>query len=486
LLPQGAGPLDAWDTGRKATLPMRKKSPNRGPRGTAGRKSNAPFPRLARRYKEWVVEKLNPVFAHTTLGMAFGMWGGGQFGWLRHVPAEPRWFRRWAAPPVWPDAKVNTPIELKSYAGSQRDPEAENRAFAEHPLHDFTKTHPEGIHFSLRRSWTWLIPTYPALRRALLALDVARGKAPAASTSEVGPEELSRMIRAEGKRLGISEVGFAKAEAKYTFAEYEDPGSANIIVCILEQDWAATNTAPSSRAERAAFRSYGQLAARVAPLAEYIKDLGFDARPNDSLNGEAIAIHYAVEAGLGQLGLNGQLLTPMAGSRCRLALITTQAPVMLGRPVDYGIPRICDECQVCVRRCPPGAIPKARRAKRGVIKAAIKPERCFPVVAQAHGCAVCMKVCPVQRYGLPAVTEHLLRTGQILGKGSDELEGYVWPLNGRYYGPSDSPRINSDLISPPGWHFDRTRLVPLSTTSPLEEHLASAAQTSANSADSKP
>ena len=50
-----------------------------------------------------------------------------------------------------------------------------------------------------------------------------------------------------------------------------------------------------------------------------------------------------------------------------------------------------------------------------------------------------MKVCPVQRYGLAAVTKHFVESGgAILGKGTDELEGYDW-IDGRHYGPGASP-----------------------------------------------
>ena len=69
--------------------------------------------------------------------------------------------------------------------------------------------------------------------------------------------------------------------------------------------------------------------------------------------------------GLGQLGLNGQLLTPFVGSRCRLLLITTDAPLDFDAPVDFGIPAICDSCRVCVVRCPAGAIPARRETGAG-------------------------------------------------------------------------------------------------------------------------
>ena len=45
-----------------------------------------------------------------------------------------------------------------------------------------------------------------------------------------------------------------------------------------------------------------------------------------------------VEAGLGQLGVNGQLLSPHFGSRARLQVILTDANVEYDKPVDFGIP----------------------------------------------------------------------------------------------------------------------------------------------------
>jgi hypothetical protein len=62
-----------------------------------------------------------------------------------------------------------------------------------------------------------------------------------------------------------------------------------------------------------------------------------------------------------------------------------------------------------------------------------------------------MKVCPIQRYGLPRVLEHYRETGEILGKGSDELEGYQWPLDGVHYGPGERPRLAPEFFQVPGF-----------------------------------
>jgi epoxyqueuosine reductase len=87
------------------------------------------------------------------------------------------------------------------------------------------------------------------------------------------------------------------------------------------------------------------------------------------------------------------------GSRCRLNVLTTNAPLVCDEPVDYGIEGVCDRCQICVRRCPVGAIPNHRSEHRGIVKAKLNTKRCLPLMMQTSGCSICMKACPVQRYG---------------------------------------------------------------------------------------
>ena len=55
-------------------------------------------------------------------------------------------------------------------------------------------------------------------------------------------------------------------------------------------------------------------------------------------------------------------------------------------------------------------------------------------MARYLGCGICMKVCPIQKYGMRPVMEHYVETGEILGKGTDNLEGYTLPDKG-YLGP---------------------------------------------------
>jgi ferredoxin len=413
-----------------------------------------------RRLQHHAYEWLTPLLGPLSISLAKPIFGDGELGWARRLPLLPAWMRRDSpGGRLWPGPEQHsgTPPALRTVAGIWRDPEIEQQAFEQAPLRDFVRAQPEATESVLRHAWDHIIVSAPRLLRSRIEIKRVSARAPRTSSAAHAPEQLTAMIRDRAAEVGLSTVGFAAYDPKYTYVEYSDGADENVIVCILEQAWAATQTVPSSRAERAAFQAYSQLNTCAASLAEYIQDLGYRARPHTE-GGEAVVIHYAVQAGLGQLGLNGQLLTPSAGSRARISLITTNAPLVPGKPIDFGIHAICDRCQVCVRRCPVGAIPKTRHEHRGIVKAPIKPERCFPVVVHNHGCAICMKVCPIQRYGLPAVTEHLLRHDEILGKDSDELEGYVWPQDGRFYPAGAKPPIDSATINPPGWFFDKDRL----------------------------
>jgi ferredoxin len=273
---------------------------------------------------------------------------------------------------------------------------------------------------------------------------------------------LTSELRSTAAELGLNAIGFAPYDPKYTFKPYEGYwyGKA-VIVLVKEQNYAQTQQIPSRHFEQDAFSTYAELMQVAAQLANILNSKGFRTRAADS-SGNSIVHHYAVAAGLGQMGINGQLLTAIAGSRCRITLVYTDAPVVFDQPRDYGIPKICDACQVCVRRCPPGAIQSRRQMYRGVEKAKIRMDRCFPVLAQAHSCAICTKVCPVQKYGLRPVIDEFVKSGKILGKDTDDLEGYDW-LDGKHYGPGVRPKLDDAFMHPPDFEFDPARTLPIAS-----------------------
>jgi ferredoxin len=372
---------------------------------------------------------------------------------LHRVPSLPaRARRRYAAvkTPWVPFGEV-VPAELLSAAGIVRHPDLERRAYAEHPLHSFHHDYGGSVVWSLGKLWRSVIPVGPRLMRAIAHVQQRNQDAPAGGQPARSAAEFTRAVRERAATLGISTIGVADYDEKYTFTDLDGAaGGRRVIVCVLEQNWESTQTLPSVRGERTALSTNAELMELAVQLAAGIRAAGYPAHAHTT-EGIAIVQHYAVQAGLGQMGFNGQLLTPQAGSRCRLCLITTDAPLVRDEPRDFGIPRLCEQCRICVRRCPSGAIPARRAEFRGIEKNKLNLARCFPVVAQVTGCSVCMKVCPVQRYGLAAVLDEYQQSGGVLGKDSDELEGYRWPLDGRRYGPGTRPSLDAGFFDVPGF-----------------------------------
>ena len=253
--------------------------------------------------------------------------------------------------------------------------------------------------------------------------------------------DVTEEIRTKARELGAGEVGFTKLDRRYVYFSKRRWVKYQHAVCLaVEQDYERTQKIPGIEAEHTHFGTYEKIGALGLELIDYIRTLGYPAQMHSPSDESVVFIPMFVDAGLGQLGANGQLLSPHFGSRCRLAIISTDAPVTYNKPVDYGIHKFCQKCQVCVRRCPARALVKEQVWWRGVHKNKVTYDRCRPVMARYAGCGVCMKVCPIQRYGMKAVMEHYVATGQVLGKGTDDLEGFT--LSGKYFGVGELPALD--------------------------------------------
>ena len=385
---------------------------------------------------------------------------------LGRLPRPPWPLPRAIRPPLqtWPQVSVRVPPDLLRTAGIERDSAAEDAAFAASPIHDFEHVFEDAAIWGFSNQWKALLPTAPrmfgGIRRGHQR--VARAmRRPAQRLND--PSAADRLVREAARKAGLSAIGVAPYDERYWFEQDRQKVVGDrVVVLILEQPWEATQQIPNFHFEKSEFIAYGEVHERACRVAEALVAHGYKvAVPGNPSGGQGINIHFAVQAGLGQLGLNGQLLTPVAGSRLRMMTINTDAPLTFGSPVDYGITGLCEQCGVCARNCPSGAIRLRAAMHRGVQKWKISTERCLPVVSQADGCAICMRVCPVQKYGLQRVLDHYATTGEVLGKGTEELEAYQWPLDGKTYAAGERPRLTKSFMDPPQLRgFDPSRQTP--------------------------
>jgi epoxyqueuosine reductase len=258
--------------------------------------------------------------------------------------------------------------------------------------------------------------------------------------------DISLAIKEEALRLGFDAAGIARFHRTYVYSNYRDVVRfKNLIVLALERP-------PEAFESQILSIDYMHMTQQLMHegtemMLGLIAFLGARGYRGQVLAGPiginlVKVLPYAEEAGLGQMGLNGQLLSPYFGSRWHPFALSTDAIVTPDGPRDFGIPKLCDSCQVCVRRCPGRAIPNVRVHWRGAVKNKLDVEKCVPMLMRYATCNICTKVCPVQKYGLAAVAEHFEATGgEVLGKGTEELEGYTLPDRG-YQGVGTLPRFD--------------------------------------------
>ena len=263
--------------------------------------------------------------------------------------------------------------------------------------------------------------------------------------------DISDAVRDKARELGYGEVGFVRFDKRYIYSSRRPTVRQDLpsAICLaIEQDYVKTQNIPGVAGEEAQGDAYLKQAELSIKLAEYLLQSGYSAQISGPVWHFGPVIPMFVQAGLGQLGVNGQLLSPHFGSRARLQVVITDAPLTYDSPVDYGIYKLCETCQICFMRCPGKAIQAQRVWFRGVEKNKLISRRCRPVMTRFAGCGVCIKVCPVQKYGMAPVMEHYLETGEVLGKGSDNLEAFE--LEGKGYYPSGKvPSFDREFFDMP-------------------------------------
>ena len=324
---------------------------------------------------------------------------------------------------------------------------------------------------SERASTDWLLDTYKTEHAEMWELFLEHDKldrnlvvagretAEMEPTAEPTGEDVTELIKDGARKLGYLEVGLTAYDPRYEFKHKRGSTQLPTAICLAyQQDFEPTQTIPSVDAEIVHSSTYRTQAAAGLKLGNYIRSLGYRAHVIHSNDATGPVIPMFVAAGLGQLGACGYLLTPHEGSRVRLMIITTDAKVTHDEPIDYGIHAFCQVCQVCVNRCPGRALMRDKIWWRGLEKNKLYMKRCRPVMARYMNCGVCIKVCPIQKYGMKNVLEHYAETGQVLGKGTHDLEGYTLEDKG-YFGPGEMPVFDRDFFDMPHgtaseWAFD--------------------------------
>jgi len=168
------------------------------------------------------------------------------------------------------------------------------------------------------------------------------------------------------------------------------------------------------------FEIYVESGKRVFEVARFIRSKGYRCFARIPFDGWVKYPPHAINAGLGELGALGVVITREFGPRLRWTMISIDADIEPDKPVDLGMAEYCDACRLCLRACPGDAISEERVWWRGVLKRKINDTKCWPYFVKYEGCGICLKVCPVNRFGYEECMKAFKKNGEILGKSGNK------------------------------------------------------------------
>lgn len=226
------------------------------------------------------------------------------------------------------------------------------------------------------------------------------------------PVHASELIKKVAHTFGATLVGITKLNPDWCYqgflrgvgpGEYEMPRHWEYaIVVVTPHEWDQMYANPTYGTS---YDAYSRERVICGNLEVFLQELGYPARAHvPPTSYDLVMPPIAIDAGLGEQGRKGLLITPELGSNARLACVTTNVPMEADRPVDLGIKDFCAKCKICAERCPGGAISHKDEPAivRGYRRWEIKHEQCFHIwasVATSHvrGCRICLAVCPYTR-----------------------------------------------------------------------------------------
>ena len=228
----------------------------------------------------------------------------------------------------------------------------------------------------------------------------------------VSPEKTAKLIKQIAHELGSTLVGLTKLNPDWVYLypnrqrgfALDKPVDVPkhwkyAIVVGTPMSWDPLYASPNYSASNDAYSRSRIVAFR---LTSFIKQLGYAARPHyPGTSYDLMVPPVCVDAGLGEQGRHGILITPELGSNFRPAVVTTNLPVKTDKPIDIGVQQFCKRCKVCAENCPSGAITTEGKVKvRGYRRYQINQARCHNFWNSNlgnYGCRICVAVCPYTR-----------------------------------------------------------------------------------------
>jgi ferredoxin len=275
------------------------------------------------------------------------------------------------------------------------------------------------------------------------------------------PPRMTEYVKSLALYFGARTVGVAELRPYHVyshigrdFGRYGEPipfEPGHAVAFTVEMDGRMVRAAPNAPAVMESGRQYVEAARIAVQLAAAVRNMGYPARAHIDGSYRVIAPLVARDAGLGEIGRMGLLITPRLGPRVRLGVVTTSLELVADRPTrDTTVLDFCERCRKCADNCPARAIPGGGRTEiTGALRWRIDGDACFRYWnVTGTDCARCMSVCP---YSHPDnVVHNVIRWGI---RRSGLFRRAAVRLDDVFYGRRPAPRPGPDWTSLAGKPF---------------------------------
>ncbi len=264
---------------------------------------------------------------------------------------------------------------------------------------------------------------------------------------DVNASSISRYIKNWSKKLGAVDCGITKLQDYHIYStggRGERYGRKFVkrhrfaIAFTVEMSREMIQTAPAGTVVMESGQQYLESGRIALQVARFIRNLGYEARAHIDGNYEVVCPLVARDAGLGEIGRMGLLMTPKLGPRVRISVVTTNLPLTIDVPLhDYSFIDACAQCKKCAEICPSNAISFTNREMiNGSLRWQINQENCFTFWSiVGTDCGRCISVCP---YAHPDNHLHnLVRFGM---HNSGAFRKIALKMDDLFYGPKPTPQ----------------------------------------------
>jgi reductive dehalogenase len=257
------------------------------------------------------------------------------------------------------------------------------------------------------------------------------------------------------RHLGACAVGICKVNPRWIYSKrgeihfnnWEDWGTdipdlpKYAVVFAVEMNYEHVMAAPHTPTVAESANRYAEGAYISTVLGQWFKDMGYKGIAQHLRHYDTITTALAVDAGLGEVGRQGYLITPNEGARTRVFAALTDMPLIPDKPISIGVEEYCTFCKKCGATCPSKSIPMGEKTvHNGVEKWKLDELSCYEYWSRVGtDCAICMAVCGFSRPNTP-----LHKTIKWFIKRKNPIALRLFPhMDDLFYGKNWKPRMVS-------------------------------------------